>query len=137
MMKRLALAAAVVFFAVSCSDSGQDANAGAGVGATLKDFSIALESENLTAGSTTFDIVNDGPSSHELEVFRTDLAHDALPLEGSTVANDQLEIIDEVEDIAPGTSTSLTVELSAGKYVVICNIVDHYEAGMHAGITVT
>ncbi|HEV8563541.1 MAG TPA: hypothetical protein VGR41_01345 [Actinomycetota bacterium] len=137
MKKRLALVAAVALFAVSCSDSGQDANAGPGIGATLKDFSISLETENVTAGSTTFDIVNDGPSTHELEVFRTDLAHDALPVEGSTVADDQLEIIDEVEDIAPGTSTPLTVELPRGRYVVICNIADHYEAGMHAGITVT
>lgn len=137
MMKRLALAAAAALLAVSCSDSSQDANAGSGIGATLKDFAITLESENLTAGSTTFDIVNDGPSSHELEVFRTDLADDALPVENSTVSDDELEIIDEAEDIAPGTATSLTVELSAGHYVVICNIADHYEAGMHAGITVT
>ena len=137
MMKRLALVATVVLFAVSCSGSDQDANAGPGTGATLTDFAIALESENLTAGSTTFDIVNDGPTVHELEVFRTDLAHGALPVDGSTVADDQLEIVDEVEDIAPGTATSLTVELPAGQYVVICNIADHYEAGMHAGITVT
>ena len=137
MMKRLALVAPALLLAASCSDSGQDANAGPGIGATLKDFAITLESESLTAGSTTFDIVNDGPSSHELEVFRTDLADGALPVDGSTVADDQLEIVDEAEDIAPGTSTSLTVELPAGHYVVICNIADHYEAGMHAGITVT
>jgi uncharacterized cupredoxin-like copper-binding protein len=136
MMKRLGLVAAVLL-AASCGDAGQDANAGSGVAATLKDFSITLETANVTAGSTTFDIVNDGPSSHELEVFRTDLADDALPVDGSTVADDQLEIVDEVEDIAPGTSTSLTVELPAGHYVVICNIADHYEAGMHAGVTVT
>jgi uncharacterized cupredoxin-like copper-binding protein len=135
-MKRLGLVAAVLL-ASSCGDAGQDANAGPGVGATLKDFSIALEAANAPAGSTTFDIVNDGPSSHELEVFRTDLADDALPIDGSTVADDQLEIVDEVEDIAPGTSTSLTVELPAGHYVVICNISGHYQAGMHAGITVS
>jgi uncharacterized cupredoxin-like copper-binding protein len=136
MMKRFGLVAAVLL-ASSCGDAGQDAKAGSGVGTTLRDFSITLETANVTAGSTTFDIVNDGPSSHELEVFRTDLADDALPVDGSTVADDQLEIVDEVEDIAPGTSTSLTVELPAGHYVVICNIADHYEAGMHAGVTVT
>lgn len=135
-MKHLGLVAAVLL-ASSCGNSEHDANAGAGVGATLKDFSITLETANVTAGSTTFDIVNDGPSSHEFEVFHTDLADDALPLDGSTVADDRLEIVDEVEDIAPGTSTSLTVELPAGHYVVICNIADHYEAGMHAGLTVT
>jgi uncharacterized cupredoxin-like copper-binding protein len=136
MMKRLGLVA-VALLASSCGDAGTDANAGPGVGATLTDFSIMLESESAPAGSTTFDIVNGGPSTHEFEVFRTDLADDALPVDGSTVADDQLEIVDEVEDIAPGTSTSLAVELPAGHYVVICNISGHYQAGMHAGITVT
>jgi uncharacterized cupredoxin-like copper-binding protein len=136
MIKRLALGAVVVF-AVSCGDSGQDANEGSGTGATLKDFTITLESENLTAGSTTFDIVNDGPSTHEFEVFRTDLADDSLPVDNSVASDADLELINEAEDIAPGMSTSLTVELPAGHYVVICNIPGHYEAGMHAGITVT
>jgi uncharacterized cupredoxin-like copper-binding protein len=137
MIKRIALAAGVLLLAASCGDSGGDANAGSGTGATLKDFAITLESDNVAAGSTTFDIVNDGPSSHEFEIFRTDLAGDALPVEGSTVADDQLEFVDEAEDIAPGTSTSLTVELTAGHYVAICNVSGHYEAGMHADITVT
>jgi uncharacterized cupredoxin-like copper-binding protein len=137
MTNRLALSAGVLLIAASCSGSGGDANAGSGTGATLKDFAITFESENVSAGSTTFDIVNDGPSSHEFEVFRTDLAADALPVEGSTVADDQLELVDEAEDIAPGTSTSLTVELTAAHYVAICNVSGHYEAGMHADITVT
>jgi uncharacterized cupredoxin-like copper-binding protein len=136
MIKRLALVSAVVPTS-SCGDAGRDANAGPGIGAVLKDFSIILETVNAPAGSTTFDIVNDGPSSHEFEVFHTDLAADALPVDGSTVADDQLEIVDEVEDIAPGTSTSLAVELPAGHYVVICNISGHYQAGMHADITVS
>ncbi len=45
--------------------------------------------------------------------------------------------IDEVEDIAGGSSESLTVKLDAGKYVLICNLPSHYEQGMHTGFTVT
>jgi uncharacterized cupredoxin-like copper-binding protein len=104
---------------------------------TEKDFAIALEETSTPAGSTTFDITNDGPSTHELVVFATDLAEDALPVDGSTVTEGNLDLVDEVEDIAPGVGTSLTVDLEPGSYVVICNVEGHYTAGMHAALTVT
>ena len=104
---------------------------------TEKDFGIALEETSTPAGSTTFDITNDGPSTHEFVVFTTDLAQDALPVDGSTVTEGNLDLVDEVEDIAPGVGTSLTVDLEPGSYVVICNIEGHYTAGMHAALTVT
>jgi uncharacterized cupredoxin-like copper-binding protein len=104
---------------------------------TEKDFGIALEETSTPAGSVTFDITNDGPSAHELVVFKTDLAADALPVDGSTVTEGSLDLVDEVEDIAPGVGTSLTVDLEPGSYVVICNIEGHYRAGMHAALTVT
>ena len=70
-------------------------------------------------------------------MFKTDLAEDALPVDGSTVTEDTLDLVDEAEDIAPGVGTSLTVDLEPGSYVVICNIEGHYDAGMHAALTVT
>jgi uncharacterized cupredoxin-like copper-binding protein len=70
-------------------------------------------------------------------VFTTDLAEDALPVDGSTVTEGNLDLVDEVEDVAPGVGTSLTVDLEPDSYVVICNIEGHYTAGMHAALTVT
>jgi len=123
---------------VACSAKApQDANAGAGTGATLRDFRIALESANATAVSTTFDIANDGPSTHEFVVLRTDVAPDALPVDGDVINEDNIDLVDEVEDVAPGTLTHLTVDLTPGRYVLVCNIAGHYSAGMHVGFTVT
>lgn len=134
----LCLALALAVPACSGGDSTPTGQAGDGtVGTTLKDLSITLEEPTTPAGSTTFDITNDGPSTHEFVVFRTDLAEDALPVDGPTVAEDDLDLVDEAEDIAPGVGTTLTVDLQAGAYVVICNVEGHYTGGMHASLTVT
>ena len=50
---------------------------------------------------------------------------------------DGVEFIAEVEDIAPGTAKPLTVDLTAGTYVVLCNIPGHYADGMRTGFEVT
>ena len=50
---------------------------------------------------------------------------------------DGVEFIAEVEDIAPGTAKPLIVDLTAGTYVVLCNIPGHYAAGMRTGFEVT
>jgi len=144
-MRHLSISAAALLSAVvlttGCSGSPDKATTGvAGDGTivtTEKDFGIALEETSTPAGSTTFDIANDGPSTHEFVVFKTDLAEDTLPVDGSTVTEGNLDLVDEVEDIAPGVGTSLTVNLEPGSYVVICNVEGHYAAGMHAALTVT
>ena len=138
-MRTLRGGAAFVFCVlVACSSKApQDANAGAGTGATLRDFNIALESMPATAGSTTFDIANDGPSTHEFVVLRTDVAADTLPVDGGVINEDNIDLVDEVEDIAPGTLSYLTVDLTPGRYVLVCNIAGHYSAGMRVGFTVT
>jgi uncharacterized cupredoxin-like copper-binding protein len=51
-----------------------------------------------------------------------------------------VEAIDEKEDIPVNSSTSLTVNLVPGKYVLICNIPDdggHYSQGMNVDFTVS
>lgn len=142
MMRSTAALCTALVLAAACGGGGSGAAASgvAGDGTILtseKDFGISLEEASTPAGSVTFDITNDGPSTHELVVFKTDLAADALPVDGSTVTEDGLDLVDEVEDIAPGVGTTLTVDLQPGSYVVVCNIEGHYGAGMHAPLTVT
>lgn len=70
--------------------------------------------------------------------MRTDISADALPVQSGVVQTsaEGIEIVDEVEDIAPGTTTALSMELASGAYVVICNIPSHYDAGMSASLAV-
>ncbi len=91
-------------------------------------------------GKVTFAIRNAGTTVHEFVVFRTDLGSDKLPMASDEPEVDEegegIEAVDEVEDIAPGASQSLTVDLAPGHYVAICNVAGHYATGMWTLITV-
>lgn len=108
------------------------------VRATLEDFSITLDSASAPAGEVTFDVTNRGPSYHEFLVIRTTggVALDGLPVEGDVVNEDGLDIVDELEGIDPNGTGGLTVDLTPGDYIVICNIEGHYQAGMRAALSV-
>jgi uncharacterized cupredoxin-like copper-binding protein len=122
---------------VTTSCSGDDDG---GVGVTLADFTITVDPDSASAGDVTFDITNDAGQTHEFVVFNTDLAPDQLPTdEGGDVdeAGEGVEHVDEIEDITAGSTESLTVNLDAGSYVLICNLPGHYAQGMHTGFTVS
>ena len=42
----------------------------------------------------------------------------------------------EVSELDPGKSDTLTVDLTPGKYLLICNVPGHYGAGMWTEFTV-
>jgi len=124
----------------SGSTTGGSSATSGGVGATEKDFAITLDPSTASAGSVTFNIDNQGPATHEFVVFKTDLAPDALPTASDGTVDEEgkgVQHIDEVEDIAAGSTETLTTDLKAGSYVVICNLPGHYEQGMHAPLTVS
>ena len=142
LFKRLTIVTAAVALlgAVACSSSSSSSASGSdtgGVAATEKDFSIDLATSSAPAGSVTFNISNQGPSAHEFVIIKTDDAPDALPVKDNTVEEDKIDVVDEAEDIAPSTTATLTTDLEAGSYVIICNIPAHYEQGMHAAFTVS
>lgn len=124
--------------AVACSSSSSSrGSSSGGISATEKDFSITLASSSAPAGSVTFNVSNEGPSTHEFVIIKTDDAPDALPTKNGTVDESSLNIVDENEDIAPSTTGTLQDTLEAGSYVIICNLPGHYEQGMHTAFTVT
>jgi uncharacterized cupredoxin-like copper-binding protein len=127
--------------AAGCGGGGED------VSVTLQEFAVGTDPTSASAGSVTFNIENIGPDdTHEFVVIRTDLDPTALPTEenGSvSETGEGMEVVDEVEDIPVGDTPSLTVDLTAGSYVLICNIYDeaekesHYQEGMRTGFTVS
>ncbi len=130
-------------------DGGTEPTAGATVDVTLQEFAVGASPAEAPAGSVTFEVTNDGPEDvHEFVVISTDLEPTALPTdEDGAVEEDGagIEVVDEIEDIPVGDSETLTVDLDAGPYVLICNIVQkeeggleaHYSEGMRAGFTVS
>ncbi len=106
----------------------------------LADFSVELSTDSLAAGDVTLVAENAGPTTHEFEVFSLP---DGVDLEQIEIVDDVadfaaagLVLIDEVEDIVSGTSAKLKLTLEPGSYAIICNLPEHYEAGMHAGFSV-
>lgn len=136
---------------VGCGDDDEEENGGDGgaaneVNVTLQEFNVIPDADSAAAGEITFNVENVGPDDvHELVIVKTDLEPDALPtLEDGSMdeTGEGVEVIDEIEDIPVGETQTLTADLEAGSYVLVCNIYDedemeaHYEEGMRTGFTV-
>ena len=106
------------------------------INAELVDWKINLDNATGKAGSITFSVSNKGANTHEFVVVQTDLAADKLPVTGNLVDEAAFTPVDEIEDIEPNATPTLTVTLAAGHYVILCNIEEHYGKGMHADLTV-
>jgi uncharacterized cupredoxin-like copper-binding protein len=108
--------------------------------ATLSDTAITLSRSTASAGKVTFTITNNTASSlkHEFVVVQTDLAADQLPKNAEGLIDEEkLTSFGEQGDIEPGKTVDLIVDLHPGRYMMICNLPGHYNAGMHAEFNVS
>jgi uncharacterized cupredoxin-like copper-binding protein len=122
----------------------------------LSEWVLEPDPTSTDGGEVTFTGDNQGGVVHELVVVRAESASD-LPAEGElglgnyAVIESDLPpgaVVGEIEDIAPGSSKDLTLDLDAGSYVLICNLVgsesdgpgfegrSHFAEGMYAEFTV-
>jgi uncharacterized cupredoxin-like copper-binding protein len=136
----VSMAAGLALVAASCGDDEET------VQITLQEFAVGADPASVPAGSVTFEATNEGPDDvHEFVVIATDLAITELPtVEDGSVdeAGEGLEVIGEIEDIPVDDTQSVTLDLEAGSYALICNIYDadedeaHYQEGMRTAFTV-
>lgn len=103
---------------------------------SLTEWSVTPTSGTAPAGSVTFAVTNSGTQVHEFVVVKTDSKADALAVVDNKIDELVLTPVDEIEDIAVGATPTLTVDLAAGHYVLLCNIETHYAQGMHADLDV-
>ncbi len=102
----------------------------------LGEWKVASAQASSPAGSVSFALTNSGTQVHEFVVVKTDMKADALPVVDNKIDESALTPVDEVEDIAVGATPTLTVDLAAGHYVLLCNIETHYGQGMRADFDV-
>lgn len=99
-----------------------------------KEFSLVPQPGTAPAGKVTFRVKNEGATVHEFLVVRTTADASKLPVtngqaeEGSTVG--------ESGDMKAGAAKDVTVDLTPGHYVLLCNLAGHYQGGMYANFTV-
>jgi uncharacterized cupredoxin-like copper-binding protein len=134
-IRRLALTLTALLTLSACAPA---ASGDATVQVELADDHIVLDPASVPDGRIVFDTVNTAAELvHEIEVFSGATNGAVLPVANSVADTTGLTLIDEIEDIIPGASATLTIDLTPGTYLVVCNLPAHYELGMWAYITVT
>jgi uncharacterized cupredoxin-like copper-binding protein len=111
---------------------------GVPVAVQLADYAVIVR-PTLERGPTTFTFTNVGAEVHEFVVFRTDLAMRDLPTDAEGGVDEKgagVTLVNEKENVKPGTSGALTVDLEPGGYVFVCNLLGHYAKGMSTAVTV-
>ena len=107
MLARLRPAVLLLPLLLSTAACGSDDSAAAGPPVPVRagDTTCEVATTTLPAGRTEFSVTNTGGSTSEVYVYG---------------GSDFDDVEGEVEDVAPGATRSLDVELSAGTYEVAC-----------------
>lgn len=121
----------------SPSASAAPSTAAGGIAVELKEWSVTPSSATASAGSVTFNVTNSGTTIHEFVVVKTDTKAADLTVVDNKIDESVLTPVDEIEDIEAGATPTLTVDLAAGHYVLLCNIETHYSQGMYADFDVS
>lgn len=86
---------------------------------------------SIKAGKTTFVASNTGQVTHELMIERMPIKMDGPGRPNEDAAQGM------IDDMKPGASGKMTLNLKPGTYVLFCNVPGHYAAGQHIRFTVT
>jgi iron uptake system component EfeO len=99
----LAVSLLLAGLAACSNDSGSGSDSSSSVDVTATDDGCELSKTDLTAGTTTFTVTNNGSKVTEFYVYS---------------AGDNVE--GEVENIGPGLQRDLIVDLTAGTFEAAC-----------------
>jgi uncharacterized cupredoxin-like copper-binding protein len=105
--------------ATQASTGGAAGGAGGTVDLTAVDYKFNPSDPTVKSGNVTFNLKNDGQTTHSLEI------------ENVNGQDKELE-----GDVSPGQSGTLTVDLAPGKYEFYCPVGSHKQMGMTGEITV-
>lgn len=102
----------------------------------LDEWSITPGASTIAAGELLIVAVNDGSAPHELVVYRTGLAADALPTTSGIVDETTVEVVFRIDQFVGGMTIDGAATLEPGEYALVCNVPGHYQLGMYASLTV-
>jgi hypothetical protein len=124
----VAVAAMSLLLAACGSSSKENSSSGSSENTFgLSEFTIIPPSNTLRAGSVDITADNLGAEPHELVIVRADSV-DSLPKKADgSVDEDKIPEADkvgEIDNVASKTQITKTFDLTAGKYVALCNLVD-------------
>ncbi len=123
---------------------------GAGVSDIVVDaneFKFVLSSDIAKAGTVKFTVKNTGAIAHEFVLYRAGDAPMVAEMHkmehagkmGMVTEEMEKAILAEIEEdeLKPGETGSVSVNLAPGVYEIGCHVPGHYEGGMKATLRVT
>ena len=128
--------AAITLVLSACGSGSSSTGAAAGGehadGFVLNEWVVTPPTTQLHAGKVRVSVSNIGGETHELVLIRTsDVASLPKKADGS-VDEEAIAEADkpgEIPDVAAGKTVTKTIELAAGTYVAMCNLVEHSSTG--------
>jgi len=113
---------------------------GTKINITAKEMVFQLSSTTAPAGPVEFVVKNAGKMPHEFVVLKNDLPDKKLPLKGGSLDEDAkgLKNLGEISEskLTSGATQTLQLNLTRGRYLLVCNLPGHFKAGMKAEFTV-
>jgi uncharacterized cupredoxin-like copper-binding protein len=105
-----------------------------GVAVALAEWKVVPAPAAVRAGRVTLVARNNGTMAHELVVLRSTRAAARLPIRGGKAV--ETGRVAKISNIASGVSKRVTLKLRPGRYVLICNLLGHYQAGQFSALRV-
>ena len=101
----------------------------------LKEFKVLPSPLAAKRGVVSFAVRNTGKINHEFVILKTKVAASKLPVKSGKAV--EAGRVGKVGALKPGASRALNLTLKAGRYVLLCNLPGHYQAGQRVGFAVT
>lgn len=131
----LALAVAAAVGALVAGPAAPADNAtSAVVSVALSEWKLEPGQVTVRGGRVSFVVRNDGTMAHEFLVLRSRTHHHLLQVKGGKAV--EAGRLGRIPQIAVGESKRLTLKVTPGKYVLLCNMLGHYQAGQYASLRV-
>ena len=108
--------------------------AGSAMPVALDEWKLVPAQPSVRPGRIALIVRNDGEMEHELVVLRSVLHHHRLAVNGGRAV--EKGRVAELPLIPSGTTRRLTLTVRPGKYVLLCNLLGHYQAGQYAALRV-
>lgn len=122
---------AVVALAASAGATGSKTV----VSVRLIEFKLLPSPSKAARGAVTFMAKNSGKINHQLVVLKTNVPPAKLAVKNAKAV--ETGKVGSIRVVKPGKTAALTLQLKAGKYVLLCNLAGHYQAGQRAALTVS
>ncbi len=104
----------------------------------LTEWGALADPSSVPEGPVDFTVVNDGAVVHNFRIVATDLAPDALPVDGPVMDESRVDVVGGFTGaLVGGDERFVSADLPPGNYVLLCNVPTHYSLGMVTSFEVT